>query len=387
MPPLLQAGAWRVRKRNLQTNEVACVTLPDAETFEQAKAAVQALAGVTEKMEDLSPEADTTTIAGSMAAWLEVQDVRERTRRGYKNEIGVLGRALGETTPVGDLKLETIERLFFKDWADLSGATKVSRVKLLRRWGEYLVDHEIQKDNPIARFRIPRAWKQEMKTGVRTKGTLTVEQARALLAACEGGHIVGMKTGAVQRERTSGVWLVVFLGLKLGLRIGNLLGLESHGTKEKEALRWGDFDLQAGTLRIPRERMKNNQELFVPVNTEAWRKLRELQVSLGRIPAPEEPVIPYMPDACKKYFWAACKAANLPEWVSFHTLRRTFASQLAPVAPFAALQVLMGHSGRTVTELYVDFPEKDLRAIVDRLPPLLKKPKQSLDSKKVAGTL
>ena len=68
----------------------------------------------------------------------------------------------------------------------------------------------------------------------------------------------------------------------------------------------------------------------------------------------------------------ALKRAGLPEIdgrrVRFHDLRHTFASWCERHCTFAAVQRLLGHSPRSVTDRYVHIGMDELRAELDKLP-------------------
>lgn len=176
---------------------------------------------------------------------------------------------------------------------------------------------------------------------------LSFEEAERLLAASNG------------EWRT-----MITLGLRAGLRQGELLGL-----------RWEDVDLVTGQLHIRQSIVrgrvgtpKSGKGREVPLSDQALAALkshRHLRGSLvfcgleGRALRKGE---------CKRPLWRACKRAGLRR-VGWHVLRHSFASHLVMRGvPLKVVQEFLGHSTIMMTMRYAHLsPDAKSRAVVNVL--------------------
>lgn len=141
---------------------------------------------------------------------------------------------------------------------------------------------------------------------------------------------------------------MVLVGLRTGLRIGELL-----------ALRWQDVDLVAGRLVVRRalsgkkiESPKNNRTREVPLSDAAVRALKAHRHLRSELVFADDTGHIRTRTACRWPLWSACKRAGL-RLVGWHTLRHSFASHLVMRgAPLKAVQELLGHSDITMTMRY-----------------------------------
>lgn len=188
-------------------------------------------------------------------------------------------------------------------------------------------------DNPALAVELPE------KTAVREKHVLNLEQIAKLLAALP-----------------EPVCTLVLTALLTGLRVGELL-----------ALRWGDWDIAAGQLRI--ERALCRGVLGTPKTKSSRRilpvpqSLREALIQLAQRSALREPDqlifqtakgSPYSDsNLLGRYLKPAGRRLGMP-WLNFHTFRRTHATllQSAGASPKDA-QAQLGHAQMSTTfDLY-----------------------------------
>jgi integrase len=161
----------------------------------------------------------------------------------------------------------------------------------------------------------------------------TFEEAPALLAAAD-----------------EGAWrTMVLLGLRAGLRQGEILALE-----------WPDVDLAGGVIHVRRsiwsttvDTPKGGRGRDVPMSDELVAALRVLPSRFAGglvFPGPGGRYIPK--NSAKWPLWRACKAAGLRR-VGWHVLRHTFASHLVMRGvPLKAVQELLGHTDIATTMRY-----------------------------------
>lgn len=177
---------------------------------------------------------------------------------------------------------------------------------------------------------------------------------------------------------------MVIVGLRTGLRVGELRGLQRS-----------DINLHAGALHVYRtdpgrlhfeaNAPKSNRMRTVPLTPDAVTALTEwLELVPDKspdawvFPADEtwtrndrvmERSRPLSETACKTAIDRAAKRAGLTD-VTWHTLRHTFASQLVMRGvPLRAVQELLGHASIKMTERYAHlapgFANRALVAVLD----------------------
>jgi integrase len=141
---------------------------------------------------------------------------------------------------------------------------------------------------------------------------------------------------------------VVTLGLHTGLRLGEL-----------RAQRWADVDLVARTMRITRP--KSGKPESLPLNQTARATLAELERT-------DPLVFPKLPKKLSDLFIRYVRKAELSD-VTFHCLRDTFISRLAPHVTTPTLMTLARHRDYRTTRRYVRVDGAHLRAAVECLIP------------------
>lgn len=160
---------------------------------------------------------------------------------------------------------------------------------------------------------------------------LTFEEADRLIQAAEGDW------------RT-----MIVVGLKAGLRQGELLGL-----------RWEDVDLVAGRILVRRAvargrigTPKNGKAREVVIGKTAIEALKAHRHLRGELVFANADGGLLTKGECKHPLWRACKKAGLRQ-IGWHVLRHTFASHLVMRgAPLKAVQELMGHATIEMTMRY-----------------------------------
>ena len=386
--PFRQRRRWRCRKRNLKTGEVMFITLdvPRSATLKAAKDAVEALARAERAALDIAAE-------GLGAALDQFVATRERprpvTRSGYQLQAGQLKAALGAETLVRDIAVADIDVLFSGPFASrtifkkgkptvrtLSGRSKLKHFAFAKRFWKWAVKRKLAAEN-VVEIAIDeenlKGWQEQARIRKEEIASpLTRAEARKLLAACEGKHIIPYeRTHYGHEEKIEAkveapdyLRLFIHLGLMTGLRKSNLIGSEF-----KPGLKWADIDLERAVVRIDRERMKSRIPLELPLHPEVVQILRSRLRTLDRV---GEQIIPAGYQAgLRRAFVAALKRAGLAGR-RVHDLRTSFATWIGAFAPSFVMSQLLGHAKSTVTSRYgQNLSIEDLRAWLDKLPPLL----------------
>ena len=135
--------------------------------------------------------------------------------------------------------------------------------------------------------------------------------------------------------------------LHTGLRLGEI-----------RAQAWRDVDLDTATLTVTAP--KSGQREVLPLNSTATELLR-------RLPKDGPAVFPMLPADFSRIFARIARAINLD--VTFHCLRDTFISRLAPHVSGPVLMQLARHRDFRTTRRYLKVDGAHLREAVERLTP------------------
>jgi integrase len=151
------------------------------------------------------------------------------------------------------------------------------------------------------------------------------------------------------QDKAVGLWQVmVALGLKTGLRQGELIGL-----------RWEDVDLVAQKLMVRQAvargiigTPKNGKTREVPLSDQTVQLLKAHRHLKSEFVFCDDKGRMLTKGACKWPLWSTCKRAGLRR-IGWHVLRHTFASHLVMKGvPLKAVQELLGHSTIEMTMRY-----------------------------------
>jgi integrase len=120
---------------------------------------------------------------------------------------------------------------------------------------------------------------------------------------------------------------------------------------------WRDIDLPGATLTVTRP--KSGKVETIPLNAPARAVLEGLERTSPL-------VFPSLPSKLTDLFIRYAVKANLPD-VTFHCLRDTYISRLAPHVSTPTLMALARHRDYRTTRRYVQVDGSHLRAAVERL--------------------
>jgi integrase len=142
---------------------------------------------------------------------------------------------------------------------------------------------------------------------------------------------------------------IVTLALHTGLRLGEL-----------RWQRWSDINLVDADLVVTRP--KSGRREVLPLNDTAYSVLASL-------PQTHDVVFPHMLVNLPKAFARWVRKAGLPSDITFHCLRDTYISRLAPYCAAPTLMALARHRSLDTTRRYLRIDERHLRQAVERLNP------------------
>ncbi|MBI4603511.1 MAG: tyrosine-type recombinase/integrase [Planctomycetes bacterium] len=422
--PFLARGKWRVRRRSrLVEGRLEMITLA-SKNLTDAKRDVEEMARKERKAAEEAEanggpiEPKNATVREALDEWLAVMraksELRERSAVNYEKTIPLYARMLTPDRLVASLEYGDVERLFTEQWDDpetprghksrlgwknASGRTRIMHRGALVRWLAWCRKKGYTRANPAEAFEIPASWQKEATRATRETGqALSPDEMRRFLRACEDPYLVDFTPRTRSGKRLAPAsttpsevrppgWLhpFVFLSLRTGLRVSNLLG-----SPHKPPLRWSNLDLEKGVVRIRAEHMKNDSMFGAPLHREVVEYLRRLRGD--RIPAPEDAVIPGMTREVDRPFHAVLRRAGLEEPVTgnflgelrdqdnphafrVHDLRHSALSLMGASLPEFVVARLAGHAGGSITRKYAGkIPIDELRRHLDALPPLLEEP-------------
>jgi integrase len=132
---------------------------------------------------------------------------------------------------------------------------------------------------------------------------------------------------------------------------------------------WGDVDLERGQITVsnkPGFQTKSRRSRVIPISANLRKMLMEMRA---------EPQNPDTPLFRSQYWWIgkkfrkAARRAGLPDTISIHSMRHTFASFLVMGGvDLATVKAILGHSDIKVTMIYSHLTPGHLAHSVDRLP-------------------
>ncbi|WP_421684046.1 site-specific tyrosine recombinase XerD [Stutzerimonas urumqiensis] len=274
--------------------------------------------------------------------WLE-KGLSDNTRSAYRTDLSLFADWLA----LRSLSLEAAGRDAILDhlaWRFDQAYTARSTARLLsslRGFYRFLVREQVRASDPTLQVDLPRIGKPLPKAP-------SEAQIEALLAAPDVDTPLGL------RDRT-----MLEVLYATGLRVSELVGL----TLEQVSLRQG----------LVRTVGKGNKERLVPLGQEAafWleRYYREARGSLlgGR---PADVVFPSLrgEQMTRQTFWHRIKqhaaVAGITSTLSPHTLRHAFATHLLNHgADLRTVQMLLGHSDLSTTQIYTHVAKARLQAL------------------------
>lgn len=225
--------------------------------------------------------------------------------------------------------------------AGLSAATIARNVSSMRRFHDFLLAAGTCPGNPVEGVDLPRRQR-------RPPAVLSVEEAEQLLTVVSGQDPLALRDRAM---------LELLYGS--GLRVSELLALEASHVHLEPAL-----------LRV---QGKGSRERLVPLGRQGVVCLEAYQRH-GRpsLVGPDSGDVLFLSSRGRvlsrmsiwKIIRAAATAAGLPETVSPHTLRHTFATHLlAGGADLRAVQQLLGHADISTTQIYAQVDAERVRRV------------------------
>lgn len=228
----------------------------------------------------------------------------------------------------------------------LSARSLARLISSLKSFYLFLLLEGISKRNPTANLSAPKIWFSLPKF-------LTVEEVEILLDQPDGNETRGCRDRAMLELLYAG-----------GLRVSELIALEKK-----------DVNLESGFLIC---RGKGGKERIVPLGSPAARAVKkylsDARYKLGRTDSDTLFLTCRGKSFTRQGFWKMLKQygkqAGLDQKISPHVLRHSFATHLLERgADLRSVQLMLGHSQITTTQIYTHVTKGHLRRVYDRFHP------------------
>jgi integrase/recombinase XerD len=221
-------------------------------------------------------------------------------------------------------------------------------VACFRGFYRFLVVSGHRQDNPAVDVRAPKAWKTLPKF-------LSTDEVDRLLASPDTSEPRGVRDRAL-----------IELFYATGLRVSEMVNLRQQ-----------DLNLESGYLTCTG---KGRKQRLVPIGDEAssWlaRYIKEARPALLKKRASPRLFVNARGGVgiTRVGFWKILKKygrdAGLPRTLSPHVLRHSFATHLLERgADLRAIQMMLGHSDLSTTQIYTHILDARLRAVYDKFHP------------------
>jgi integrase/recombinase XerD len=228
----------------------------------------------------------------------------------------------------------------------LSARSMARLISALKSFFRFSVLSGFVKENPTSRLSTPSTWQALPKV-------LTVEEVEELMSAADEKEPQGLRDRAM---------LEVLYGA--GLRVSELVSLKP-----------ADINLDDGFLIC---RGKGGKERIVPLGRAACRSVRRYATEVRpRFEAGQSPFL-FLTRRGKGFtrqgFWKLlhqyAAKTGLAARISPHTLRHSFATHLLERgADLRSVQLMLGHSQITTTQIYTHVSRERLRRVYDQFHP------------------
>jgi integrase/recombinase XerD len=264
--------------------------------------------------------------------------------RDLRKFLAFLGKNKLTWTGVGEETL--VQFIHQESRAGLSARSRARLISALKSYFKFLVLSGFIKGNPASGLSSPSTWLSLPKF-------LTVKEVEELLRAPDEKEPLGLRDRAMLE--------VLYAS---GLRVSELVTLKPP-----------DVNLDDGFLIC---RGKGGKERIVPVGREACgyvrRYLGEVRARFEAGPSPFLFLTRRGKSFTRQGFWKLLKGyagkAGLAAKISPHTLRHSFATHLLERgADLRSVQLMLGHSQITTTQIYTHVSRERLRRVYDQFHP------------------
>ena len=280
--------------------------------------------------------------------WAE-RGIARNTQEAYRSDLSLFARHLAaRSTRLAAASTADIQSYLVARSRGKAGFTARSQARLLsslRRYYRWRVRERLRNDDPTTLIAPPRQSRRLPKT-------LASGQVEQLLTAPNAEKPLGLRDRAMLE-----------LMYASGLRVSELIGVNRH-----------QVNLSRGVVQVVG---KGGRERLVPMGEEAthWikRYLDEARPALTKRRASDALFVStHGGTMTRQHFWHLLKqharrAGLKPASLSPHTLRHAFATHLLEHgADLRAVQMLLGHSDLSTTQIYTHVARARLKSLHEK---------------------
>lgn len=296
-----------------------------------------------------------------------VRGLAENTRASYYRDLKQFERFCQERQIADCRQVTAQELLSYRAWLKAHGLTERSiarQVSALKGFYRYLcMEGQIAVD--------PTADLESPKTGAALPEVMSFEEVQRLLAQPNVETVKGAcAKAAVVRDKA-----MLEILYATGMRVSELIGLRLSDLKRQKVMVQG-AETELGYVRCIG---KGDKERVIPVGKIALaalaRYLQEARKLFSKRGDTEHLFLSrFGKPMTRQAFWKIMKKylkrAGLPQELSPHTLRHSFATHLLEHgADLRSLQLMLGHSDIATTQVYTHVSTKRLKEVYDRYHP------------------
>jgi len=276
------------------------------------------------------------------------RNLSPRTVESYARDLRQFSSWLDEQ----NLGLKSIDRAHLRTYlgsrrdAGLSARSAARALSALRSFFRFLLQTEVLAGDPTANLKSPSLWQT-------VPHALTTDEIDALLAAPDTSTTLGIRDRAMIETLYA-----------TGLRVSELVGLTLDRVR-----------LDPGYVRVLG---KGQKERLVPLGDSAVFRLEQYfdgsRPELNRSHRPEVFLNHRGGKLTRQGFWKILRGhavnAGLTSPISPHIVRHSFATHLVENgADLRAVQMMLGHTSLTTTEIYTHVARERLRKLYDEKHP------------------
>lgn len=269
--------------------------------------------------------------------WMD-HGLSENTLQAYRTDLEGLSRALTKNnTLLADARQDQLQDYM----AQKTPRSAARLLSTLRRFYQYLINQALRIDDPSAKIKAP-------KVALTLPKTLSEDEIERLLAAPDTDTAQGLRDRAMIETLYA-----------CGLRVSELVSLTM-----------AQINLPQGMIRITG---KGNKDRIIPLGDEAQHWLKRYTdhsrtTLLGDRLQQRLFVTRRATGITRQAFWYRLKhyaqTSHIKGDISPHVLRHAFATHLLNHgADLRALQMMLGHSDLSTTQIYTHVAQARLKAL------------------------
>jgi integrase/recombinase XerD len=300
-----------------------------------------------------------------------VRGSSENTREAYYRDLKKYFRFCQEHHISDSAKVTDQHILLYRAWLKEQGLSERSiarHVSAIKGFYRYLYEEGIVHTDPTVDLESP-------KTGFALPEVMSFEEVQRLLAQPNVESVKRFREKAgIVRDKAMLETLYA-----TGMRVSELISLRLNDIKSKKVT-LNDGEIEMGYVRCIG---KGDKERVIPLGKIAFDSishyLREARdILLNRCYSEYLFLNRFGKPMSRQAFWKIIKKylkrAGLPQDISPHTLRHSFATHLLERgADLRSLQLMLGHADIATTQVYTHVSTKRLKEVYDQYHPRAKK--------------